>query len=167
MKKLLVLSLVLGIASLATATMMYQIDGVNYGAGEEILKTGTFTITIVNVDAPLDSIPSIGGVTTSGAFTAGSAVVDNTTLPGTWAADDTYINDYKIYGVSILTPSAGSIDVGDMFSFEVTVAAGDTFSLVDELWADSEDLGAISFAVPEPATMVLLGLGALVLRRKK
>lgn len=166
MKKLLVLALVMGVASLASAGLMYQVDGVNYAAGATINKVGTFTVTIVNVDAPITTLPSIGGVTTSGSFVAGSAQLHGANLPGTWGADDTYINDYKIYSLYIATPAADSLKVGPLFAFNVTVAQGDSFSMVDEMWAESADLGAVTF-VPEPATMVLLGLGAMALRRRK
>ena len=160
MKKLLVLTVVLGLASLASAELMYQVDGMNYGAGAEINKTGTFWISVVNVGEPLASIPAIGGVTTTGTFT-GSVIV-----PDGWVVDDTYLDTLKILMIYLETPSIGPLGVGEMFSVEIIVGVGDTFSLIDEAWQISPDLGEVTF-VPEPATMLLLAAGGLLLRRRK
>jgi len=165
MKKLLVSALVMGIASLASAGMVYQVGGVNYAAGSTVEASGDVTVLIWNETRTTEA-PLIGGVTDGTAGKIGSVTPNAANLPGTWGTNDAYYASYGVYMITYDTPATADTLAGELFAVSMTgVVDGDTLTMVDGSWAPLD--AGISFVVPEPATMALLGLGALVLRRKK
>ena len=145
MKKLLVLSLVLGIASLATAGLVVTDSGtdINVGIDQSVLGY-EFIIEVTAGDVTLDS----SGVTYG--FTwdfDNNPVVDTPTL-------------FRVGGSQFMSAAQGTGDfvlgLGYEGVGEITISD-----------AYNPNFEAVVLQVPEPATMALLGLGALVLRRKK
>ena len=166
MKKLLVLTLVLGIASLASATLTLS-GPLSVNVGETI----SITITEDDTDASAATkylvisdttkadfdVPSLGGVDYPYPLTEfGSVHIENA---GAEFASFSW------------TPTATGGNVGGSFVFQITGAAAGAISLsgIDaQTGATVVDPISISITeIPEPATMAILGLGALLLRRKK
>ena len=152
MKKLIVLSLVVAMASLATASLVYTPDlstdqaspvtlsavlgesSVNYAV--EITVTGDLVIDLSGA-----SFPGAGSVWMFGNGITGTATE-------TWA---------RLTGGAYMANAAGTA----CFDGVVITGTSGTVTL-------KEDNGTITtFEVPEPMTMGLLGLGGLFLRRRK
>jgi hypothetical protein len=161
MKKLMVLSLVMAIGAVTSAGLVYQINGVNYEPGSEVIALGDVEVVIFNTSEIIGS-PTIGGVTSSAKISA--ATVYDERLPGSWSVTD-FTEEYGVYLILQDFPDVVHTPVGALFSFMLTgVAEGDTFQMLDGNW--DVLLPAITF-IPEPMTMGLLGVGALFLRRRK
>jgi hypothetical protein len=190
MKKLLVLALVLGIASLAPAALQLAVGGnvdpvdseITLAPSEELVlgidgvlaePAGAYWIVAVNV--------AVGTVNGDAATTVGGLSRVNV---GDYAYNTNYLLYYAglasdFYGNSALSAVSGGL--GDLGALSGMVVDGIVFhcealgDAVVQLYTSAtggagtwelED-SVVIHQVPEPATMALLGLGALVLRRKK
>jgi hypothetical protein len=166
MKKLLVLSLVLGIASLATAGLQFSIGGTQYADGSTVLVGGQTAVGIYNDTAFTGpSLVQWIGIETDQQV-EGTATVNNDLLPGTWSITDYgtfagYPDTWYWYTNQDL-PAVGDTLVGDLFTVEGLPDA--TITLYDSQFTS---LGSVNLVTPEPVTMALLGLGGLMIRRKK
>ncbi|MHC5120834.1 MAG: PEP-CTERM sorting domain-containing protein [Planctomycetota bacterium] len=175
MKKLLVLSLVLAVASMASAGIVYRVGGVEYAAGSTVNALGNVTVELYN-QTTTTSAPTFAGVSDVGGYTGAlvpagkitSVVLDNPgNLPGTWSNSDIYYNTYTygVWRIDYDVPAVADTLAGVLVTIDLAgVAEGDSFAMLDGAW-ELQDAG-ITF-IPEPATMVLLGLGGLLIRRKK
>jgi hypothetical protein len=160
MKKLLILMLVLGLASAANAV-------VTLGGDTEVDLGGTCTVTIVSSDTTMwggyiEQLEYLmtGVVATSN---AGEQAVVN-------YAPEGYADTYELEAKDTTDPF-DSVVAG--IQFNVTVSAGslvedDTIllTLYDTDWSTVIDTATVT-VVPEPMTIALLGLGGLLLRRRK
>ena len=174
MKKLLVLSLVLAMASLASAGIVYRVDGVNYAAGSTVNALGNVTVELWNetetVSAPIFAgVSDVGGYISTGDATGQkitSLVLDNPgNLPGVWSASDVYYAAYGIWSINYDTPEVRNTFAGTLVTTTLAgIVNGDTFVMIDGNLANMD--AGITF-IPEPMTMALLGLGGLMIRRKK
>ena len=184
MRKLLILMLVLGVASMAVATPTY--------VGSATITAGA-TETYQVVGSPEDA--STNGVAGTGGW-AGNVWIDYALYPGSSAADitavsaatnefgdpawtvldsTTYAGDaivFTAYSNPTVWSELDDVDAALWFSFDLT-APGDavegtiyTINLIDEYWVDTGYSLAVE-VIPEPMTMALLGLGGLFLRRRK
>jgi hypothetical protein len=161
MKKLLVLTLVLGIASLANAGFSLAADGTTVtmvGADNDTYAGTTFNL--ICVDSATTTTPTInynGGV-------APSTITANMGFAANWEA---YIGlpagSVKSVWVIELADSAEPYELLNGTLVTANMAGAGTVYLRTAAGAAIDSITV----VPEPATLALLGLGALVLRRKK
>ena len=156
MKKLLVLTLILGVASLATAGLSLVDDG-----------AGQVGVNVDNDDAANFFL----------AFESPAISASNIALTDAGTGTLSSITPYGVLdGASLGLPALGLIDVYAINTASATV--GDVVAGI-RATADYDAAGQISLldgslslvetisVVPEPATMALLGLGTLLIRRKK
>ncbi len=159
MKKLLVLALVCGMASLASAALVWAENDTTINVGD------TFTFTLVNTDGVLPTSIWIGlsdgtvAKWNSGEVTAAAGSTATLTMAA-WGAEYNAISYPD-------APGVGTFVAGTWATFVLEgIAQGVATLSIEDAGGTVLDSLAVT-VVPEPATMVLLGLGALVLRRKK
>jgi len=191
MKKLLVLALIMGIASLATAGLEW-----NSSSGSFTVAPGEIlTLTLNGTDGDTASGVSVGIITDNGAsgvFTAwGTSPVFSTigTAGGTFglsgaalnaAAGSTVMDDDDIGWLDALSTEAATAQGLLVLTYQVGDDAAGTITINGAplgITGQGDNIKLLSgfvptpvidlTVIPEPATLALLGLGALVLRRKK
>ena len=152
--------LVLGIASMASAGLTYNVPSVTLGVGESI------TVQLVSSDGAMNTAFLGGG---------GAGVFDVIAIsPYPAAGDDAY---YYIYtsGPWIGWASATIYDAAEVFNnaagnvFDITILATGlgTGYLDSDYYSTLGANSPLTVNVPEPLTIGLLGLGGLFLRRRK
>jgi hypothetical protein len=182
MKKLLVLTLVLGIASLAPATLQISVNGNPDPVDSEIVIAPSDELILdVHTDVTLEYtgtyllmvVDKAQGTLSGGAPTQGGV-----------SSELNYYAPYFAYYAGLdseaLSAVAGNVsDTGTGVTFEGQIYDQILFhcekegDAIVQLYASADGAvweyqdAVIIHQIPEPATMALLGLGALVLRRKK
>lgn len=165
MKKLLVLALVCGIASLATAGLATK------GVGMSIVDNGDGTFGIFSDTGFAAGQDIYFAAVSDGVKPVGGALVVAYPDFAIWdnAIGDGYIpvaND-GVWG--FVGDTGGAARAGGLWFDGIASAIGSTIYLYEvdgNSWALGNLMDTVTL-VPEPATMALLGLGALVLRRRK
>jgi hypothetical protein len=170
MKKFVILLLVLGLASMSSATIT-GLNSVTDGivtwsiASEKLVGHGDSLGTYDGAVYPEDNLTPTSG---TGGGTSGNinglypAAGDNgnVTYDSVYDGWNTYAQDLD----GDLDPDQA---VGDWFSFDVSL---DGAQLLIDIWSSNNSwgsaIGTIT-VVPEPMTIALLGLGGLFLRRRK
>lgn len=168
MKKLLALMLVLGMASSANAIIIeLGAGGVTNGAGVDLETDLTVVEVVSDTDAEpyvrylfapdVSMLDATNVVATSNAGTAPSILDYGDALgPGT--------HTWEIQAGHAGNPPLTSIVAGIQFDVDIAGVYGGQLQLL------TEDLGTVLDTVtivPEPATMLLVGLGGFFLRRRK
>jgi hypothetical protein len=192
MKKLLILVLVLGMASMASATIIpgllqISVNG-NMSVNPPVLNLNVdetctldiFTDVGIPTGTGMDMVLIVA--TSCGTITGGVALKPN----GSAGMDPAYLASENVTSLpggqdggvfafgTFDTAIPGMTKIYDYITFQCKSGNGDTIVTlagIDEDW-DYGDPGVIYdqvtiHQVPEPATIALLGLGGLLLRRRK
>jgi hypothetical protein len=165
MRKLLILFLVLGLASTANA-LLIKVDGME---GESFEVDVQATISVVSEDTSgwLGYII----VEEGGAGSLENVVVLD--AAGNIASAEPYTEAGWGAGFELSAAAIPEIDppiaIGEQFSLDYIGAIGDTATI--SLFVDPEYTTPVASVnvtvVPEPMTVILLGLGGLFLRRRR
>jgi hypothetical protein len=167
MKKLMALVLVLSVAPLATAGLAFTVNGSAVASGGSIqVANGAVTVELVN-DAAGAAIP-VGWIVVDPVVANPTPGSVGPAPRGTWTISQygEYEGTYQ-WEVINTVPSVDETPAGVLFTVGFDKAG---VTVVDVQNANLESLGSITLldvVVPEPATMALLGLGGLLLRRKQ
>ena len=175
MKKVLVLALVMGIASVASA-------GLEVSVADADLLVGESTTVSISLTGASNIKKYLLGIDLSDA-TKAELSWDGVTFPLTGfdlapKTQNTSAADGEITASNLFSPA---ISVGDpqgvMANLTLTCLAEGNVDVILSVVGSTEIDGTTQtieevdrvtvYQTPEPATMALLGLGALVLRRKK
>ncbi len=159
MKKLLVLVLVLGMSSMANAALTDILSDI------ELQLSGT-TVTIVGLDAGAESSWSDGGVYTSVSNGTVSAPLTSNQNAGDLRAIQQWTG-YNGVDIRIGQGTGPALQTGEWFTFQYSGNVGDVFDIYDYTQGGSTTPVGTLTLLPEPMTIVLLGLGGLFLRRRK
>ena len=165
MKKVLILMLVLGMASLASATLQF-VDPASSGSNLSIESTALFVFAdstyIFVVADTTGTVPSGGGLTAAAPDNSGWAGSISGTYPGANTAIATLLSLTAVDGMwGDFTQATGSKAAG-IYADSITWA-GITYLVGTKDFTTYTLLDTI----PEPMTVALLGLGGLFLRRRK
>ncbi len=181
MRKLLILMLVLGMASMAMATPTITVSNLTPQPGDTI----QVYITGTAAEASTDGVTGTGGW--SGflginyavySFTGGSPYLTisppptiETAAGGMAYTATTSAMEYFIAAANTPWSELDDVDVGLWFTYDVDVSAtaldGDS-EVIDLLDNAMGNVGQVTIdIIPEPMTLALLGLGGLFLRRRK
>ena len=164
MKKLLVLTLVLGIASLASAGTEI-VPGLEYTVSGTQSTGGTITLTGTAVKGFLINLqPNVSGKLSNGDVAAGFTTVnvDGVAYNGNWAGASAS-NTTGITGTVFTVDFASGMATATFYNES---AVGNTVVNFESAVSLTGEVINIP-TVPEPATMALLGLGGLFLARRK
>ena len=177
MKKLLVLILVLGIVSVANATVsmeIYESDGTTVVADRDTMLLGSdYQLIVSGAAADAGFLGAIYGSTYTANDWDHLGPVD-ATVTVTETGDLSYCYWYAAYqGYEMAADDTGmgsGVSTGNWFSIALSGDAEGTFSvgMLDYSVSSTVPQTTISGTIiPEPMTIALLGLGGLLLRRRK
>jgi hypothetical protein len=166
MKKFFAIGVILSMAGLANAGLLYLIDDVVIPDDHLIIPRYAVNFSVANETAATGIF--------DGCFVAlyGDAMFGTSTLypgmlPGQWSIQDLGRIDLgkgevPVMFVSWDAPSIDPVKAGKLFNFEIIL--WDWCVRIEVLDISAEPVYSVYF-VPEPMTLTLLGMGALILRR--
>jgi len=176
MKKILILMLVLGLVSIANATVtmeLYEADGTTPVSGDCIVGS-SYVLAVEGASADAGASLGLYGSTYTAADWANLGAGGQSAATKLDTGDLSYINWVASwYGYDMLADDTGmgsGVSTGTWFTIDLTGLAEGTYSF------DLLDYGMGSaviasesgnVVIPEPITIALLGLGGLFLRRRK
>lgn len=163
MKKVLILLMVLGISSLANAAtvLTWSVDGVTLDIDETVNVTldadNNSTYLLKWVGNTAGTIASILDIVAKDAAGEDSVVQDpaTTEYPGWW----------KVSAADMTATVGDTIQSGPQYDVTIKGLAEGTYSLASDNYGTNDTLEIT--VIPEPITIALLGLGGLLLRRRK
>jgi len=181
MRKLLILMLVLGMASMAMATPTITVSNTTPQPGDTI----QVYITGTAAEASTDGVTGTGGWSgvlainyAAYGYTGGSPYLTISPPPTITTYAGGMAGAITSTAVEFIAAAAGTpwdettdVDIGLWFTYDVDVSAtaldGDS-EVIDLLDNALANVGQVTInIIPEPMTMALLGLGGLFLRRRK
>jgi hypothetical protein len=187
-KKLLVSLLVLSISSIASASYLITIDGVVDPVGFIMMPSNTDTLGIVGVGNPNPGdarafwlLVQGPGVTSGGTDLYGGGALDEvrTQTSAQWDAEFELPNAFASFGFPGVTTATSIVlasttvpvpplngNLVGSINFHCEGLDTVTLTLVSDNFATVYDTQTL-YMIPEPATIALLCLGCLMLRRRK
>jgi hypothetical protein len=168
MKKVLALVMVLGMAGLASAGLQFTANDATQADGALVISNapGTISFAVVNTAAATGVFDG-GAVINEGTGVLMDVAAVAANLPGTWSILDVTADlgmpaFFASWDVPAITPFAA----GKLVTFDVSGKLGDKGKLTITN-VNLEPVFSMNYLfTPEPMTLSLLGLGALVLRRR-
>ena len=184
MKKFLIFMLVLGLASVANAA--YVPVTLTIDAPAEALVDTLFTVTVRVTSLPTDdymmslqdgTIDITGGSYTEGTVAAGATFDGSSTLvftgfdiisaaPGPYADEGGTVMTFTLKGATVCNTLVFDLIDQTGKYIEVALESGDNSGLPVGTYGLTI-VGDSTHIVPEPMTVLLLGLGGLFLRRRR
>ena len=170
MKKLLILVMVLALSSMASATITLVVDGVDAGAAITLLPSDTVWIGVNQDIAENFAAYVIMDTTSLGSWTGLSAIYSPPALAavvgwtyygtGVDPGMDAWFGDFTLPGLE-----QGGPGVFGAVQFHCEAPGDVLITLYDEAFVPVDTLTI--HQIPEPATIALLCLGGLLIRKKK
>ncbi len=165
MKKLVLLALVLGMASMASAALTWSADSVTVDIGN------TLTVEVISdsAEAYPNGVAWIGSYDNNG-YGDITGITATAAAGGDYEIQDPVASQFEGWWTVLAKDSSEPFTVAPGTQFNVTIiglAAGQyTLRLDDAENAGPADNLAVT-VTPEPMTLGLLGIGGLFLRRRK
>lgn len=162
MKKVLVLMLVLGMASMASAGLTWSQSSITLTVGE------VGTVQLVSSDGAMGKVWTIADLGVAGLAVSPLANAGDDASAAVY--DTSPASSYYGWAYAEILDSAAPFNnaPGNVFDVTLTGAAEGMFTMTSDYYSS---LGAgdslMVTVIPEPMTIGLLGLGGLFLRRRK
>jgi hypothetical protein len=176
-------------ADVATGENQLYIDVTNGGLSVTFTfcNVGATMCTITDVYFDDGTLLELTGLIDNDEGTGGELEVDFTTqatpgnLPGGGMMPDPFVATEGFTADSDPSPPRWGVSPGESLGVEFTLTGGGMAGVIDEIVSETLRIGVhvqnfngsggsesfVNMPVPEPATMALLGLGALLLRKRR
>jgi len=172
MKKVLALVMVLGMAGIASAGLQFAADDQVIGNGSLVQTNADVIIFAIANETQATGAFDGAFIAIYGPATFGASMIVPGQLPGVWSIQDlgpVDMGDGVLAPVLFMSwdqPAIDPVKAGKFANFEIKGKLNDE-GMVKVFNISAEQVYAMNYKfIPEPMTLSLLGLGALVLRRR-
>lgn len=165
MKKFLVLLLVLGFTSMATAAIVLTVNGEIADSSSIYLAPSDYAMIGLYNDNSISYSYGYLSIEFGGSWTGVGEMHSPPSAPGAYAY---YYGPIPGWGDTwVIFADYGLNDIGILGEFEFHME-GPGFAMINYFDVHTEEVSTLVIhEIPEPVTMLLLGFGGLMLRRKR